>query len=410
MRFLTPWESVCGEVLAGMLMCVVGWPALAASPNDQARLAAADMGFAFGLVKELAREQPAKNVFISPYSISTVLQMVCNGAAGGTKQGMASVLGTSGLEPQALNQACKELDQSIRSAQSNVVLSIANAIWYRVGVELRPTFVSVNQDYFGAKMGALDFTDPRSSGIINAWADENTRGRIKQIISGQIPGDAQVILANAIYFKGSWERKFDPKATKERAFHLPDGRQPQVAMMQQSGEFQYQEGKGCQAVRLPYAGWRLGMYVLLPTAGSSVEKLLASLDAQSWQNQLRRQFVGRKGSLVLPRFKLEYGAELKRPLKALGMTIPLSRGADFSGMSASPLYLSEVRHKSFVEVNEEGTEAAAVTMAAMAPSSMQRPMPPFEMVVDRPFLFVIQDNLTNAILFVGVVFDPTSPS
>jgi serpin B len=181
-------------------------------------------------------------------------------------------------------------------------------------------------------------------------------------------------------------------------------------MMQQSGEFQYQEGKGCQAVRLPYAGWRLGMYVLLPEAGSSVEKLLASLDAQSWENQLRRQFVSRKGSLVLPRFKLEYGAELKRPLSALGMRIPFSRGADFSGMSASPLYLSEVRHKSFVEVNEEGTEAAAVTMAAMAPSSMQRPTPPFEMVVDRPFLFVIEDNLTNAILFVGVVFDPASPS
>jgi serpin B len=393
-----------------MLMCVVGWPALAASSPNEAKLAAADTGFAFGLVKELAREQPARNVFISPYSISTALQMVCNGAAGSTKQEMASVLGTSGLETQALNQACKELDQSIRSAQSNVVLSIANAIWYRTGVELRPAFVSVNQDYFGAKMGALDFADPRSSGIINAWADENTHGRIKQIISGQIPRDAQVILANAIYFKGSWERKFDPKATKERAFHLPDGRQPQVAMMQQSGEFQYQEGKGCQAVRLPYAGWRLGMYVLLPEAGSSVEKLLASLNAQSWENQLRRQFRTRKGSLVLPRFKLEYGAELKRPLAALGMTLPLSRGADFSGMSASPLYLSEVRHKSFVEVNEEGTEAAAVTVAAMAPSSMQRPTPPFEMVVDRPFLFVIEDNLTNAILFVGVVFDPASPS
>jgi serine protease inhibitor len=410
MRFLHHWKSVCGEVLAGMLMCVVGWPALAASPADGDRLAAADTGFAFGLVKELAREQPAKNVFISPYSISTVLQMVCNGAAGSTKQEMASVLGTSGLEAQALNQACKELDQSIRSAQSNVVLSIANAIWYRVGVELRPTFVSVNQDFFGAKMDALDFTDPRSSGIINTWADENTHGRIKQIISGSIPGDAQVILANAIYFKGSWERKFDPKATKERAFHLRDGRQPQVPMMAQSGEFQYQEGNGCQAVRLPYAGGRLAMCVLLPEPGSSAEKLLASLDAQVWQSQLRPRFLSRRGSLVFPCFKLEYGAELKRPLTAMGMTLPFSRGADFSGMSPTPLYLSEVRHKSFVEVNEEGTEAAAVTLGVMRHSSVQRPIAPFEMVVDRPFLFVIEDNLTNAILFVGVVFDPTGPS
>src|SRR5271169_5132178 len=143
MRFLHPWEWVCGKVLLGVLMYVTGWAALAAPSADEARLAAADTGFAFGLVKELAREQPAKNVFSSPYSISTVLQMVCNGAAGSTKQEMASVLGASGLEAQALNQACKELDQSIRSAESNVVLSIANAIWYRKGVDLRPAFVSV---------------------------------------------------------------------------------------------------------------------------------------------------------------------------------------------------------------------------------------------------------------------------
>lgn len=410
MRFLRPWEAVCGKALSGLLVCLLCWPVLAAAPADEARLAAADTGFAFGLVKELAREQPAKNVFISPYSISTALQMVCNGAAGSTKQEMASVLGTSGLEPETLNEACKELDQSIRSAESNVVLSIANAIWYRAGVELRPAFVSVNQDFFSAKMGALDFTAPRTAGIINTWADENTHGRIKQIISGSIPGDAQVILANAIYFKGSWERKFDPKATKERAFHLRDGRQPQVPMMAQSGEFQYQEGNGCQAVRLPYAGGRLGMCVLLPEPDSSADKLLASLNAQGWQTQLRRQFRSRRGSLVLPRFKLEYGAELKRPLTALGMALPFSRGADFSGMSPTPLYLSEVRHKSFVEVNEEGTEAAAVTLGVMRHSSVQRPTPPFEMVVDRPFLFVIEDNLTNAILFLGVVFDPTSPS
>jgi serpin B len=410
MRFLHPWKSVCGEVLAGMLMCVVGWPALAASPTDGAKLASADSGFAFGLVKELAREQPAKNVFISPYSISTVLQMVCNGAAASTKQEMASVLGTSGLELETLNEACKELDQSIRSAESNVVLSIANAIWYRSGVELRPTFVSVNQDFFGAKMGALDFTDPRTAGLINAWADVNTHGRIKQIIAGRVPDDAQVILANAIYFKGSWERKFDPKATKERAFHLRDGRQPQVPMMQQSGEFQYQEGNGCQAVRLPYAGRRLEMCVLLPAADSSIEKLLAAVDGQVWQSQVRRQFSSRRGSLVLPRFKLEYGAELKQPLAALGMRLPFSRGADFSGMSTKPLYLSQVKHQSFVEVNEEGTEAAAVTRGIMRSLSVQRPTPPFEMIVDRPFLLVIEDNLANAILFIGVVFDPTSPS
>jgi serpin B len=322
---------------------------------------------------------------------------------------MSGVLGTSGLDAASLNQACKDLDQSIRSAQSNVVLSIANAIWYRVGAELRPGFESANKDFFGATVGALDFTDPRIGGIINAWADENTHGRIKNIVAGRLPGDTEVFLANAIYFKGSWERKFEPKQTKERAFNLRDGNQKQTPMMQQSGEFQYQEGNGCQAVRLPYAGGRLGMYVLLPEAGSSAEKLLATLNAEVWQNQLRRQFHSRKGSLVFPRFKLEYGAELKRPLTALGMTLPFSRAADFSAMSTTPLYLSAVKHKSFVEVNEEGTEAAAVTTARMAMMSMRPATPPFEMVADHPFVFVIEDNVSNAILFMGVVFDPSRP-
>ncbi len=402
------WESLGGKALAGIMMCVAGWPALAASPVDEARLASADTGFAFTLCNELAREQPAKNVFISPYSISTVLQMVCNGAAGNTRQDMARVLGTSGLEKEALNRACKALDESVRSAESNVVLNIANAIWYRTGVELRPEFVSLNKDYFGATMDALDFNDPRSSGIMNAWADKHTHGRIRKIVAGRLPRDTEVLLANAIYFKGKWERKFDAKLTKERAFNLSDGRQKQMPMMQQSGEFEYHEGAGCQAVRLPYAGRRLGMYVLLPEPGSSVEKLLGTLNAESWENQIRRQLLERKGSLVLPRFKLEYRAELKPALTALGMALPFSRAADFSDMSSIPLYLSAVKHNSFVEVNEQGTEAAAVTTATMKMLAIQRPAPPFEMVVDRPFLFVIEDNLTRTVLFMGAVFDPSS--
>jgi serpin B len=151
------------------------------------------------------------------------------------------------------------------------------------------------------------------------------------------------------------------------------------------------------------------MYVLLPDPGSDANKLLASLNGHSWQDQLLRQLRSRKGSVALPRFKLEYGAELKQPLQAMGLSLPFSRGADFSGMSASPLYLSAVRHKSFVEVNEEGTEAAAVTVGIMSLAMVRPVVPPFEMVVDRPFLFVIADNLTRAILFMGVVFDPTGP-
>jgi serine protease inhibitor len=358
-------------------------------------------------LKTLAGEPPAKNVFISPYSISTVLQMVCNGAAGSTRDDMARVLGTSGLEIKALTRAHKDLDKSVRSAQADVTLSIANAIWYSVAVEVRPAFASLNKDYYGATLDPLDFTDPRTGGLVNAWAEKQTQGRIKNIVAGRLPGDTGMLLANAIYFKGTWERKFDAKATQPRAFHLADGGQKQVPMMEQRGKFEYQESNGCQAVRLPYKGGRLGMYVLLPEAGSSAAKLLAMLNGEVWRGKFGRPMQRREGTFVLPRFKLEFGAELKPPLQAMGMKLPFSRAADFSGMSASPMFLSAVKHKSFVEVNEEGTEAAAATVAVMTLTAA-RPTQPFEMVVDRPFLFVIADNVTKAILFVGVVYEPPS--
>jgi serine protease inhibitor len=400
------WKAIGCLVVAGGFMTVFGCRMLAASPTDEAKLVSGDTSFGFGLLQELAKEQPAQNVFISPYSISTVLQMVCNGAGGATREEMARVLGTSGLEAGALNRAYKGLNQSVRDAETNVVLNIANAIWYRMGVELRPAFVSANKDYYDATMEALDFASPATAGIVNAWAEKNTHGRIKNIIAGRLPGDTAMVLANAIYFKGTWERQFDPKATKQRAFHLAGSSQKQVPMMERTGEFAYQEGNGCQAVRLPYAGRRLGMYVLLPEAGSSAEKLLASLNGEMWQDKLLPQLKTRKGTLALPRFKLEFGAELKGPLEAMGMKLPFSHGADFSGMSASPLFLSAVKHKSFVEVNEQGTEAAAATVGVMSLAIARPITPPFEMVVDRPFVFVIGDNVTKAVLFMGVVFDP----
>ena len=401
-------KTIVRAALIGGLAAASAGPMAAASPSDQAKLVSADTGFGFSLLKELSREQPAKNIFISPYSISAVLQMVCNGAAGTTRDQIQQVLGTRGLETVALSQAYKDLDTSIRSTETNVALNIANAIWYSVGIQVKPAFAALNKDCYGATMDALDFTDPRAASVVNDWAEKNTSGRIKNIISGRLPGDTSLVLANAIYFKGNWDRKFDPASTKQQPFHLLAGAQKQVPMMRQTGEFDYQEGNGCQAVRLPYAGRRLGMYVLLPEPGSDVDKLLGTLDDHVWQDQLLRQLQSRKGSLALPRFKLEFGAELKQPLQAMGMSLPFTRVADFSGMSDKPIRLSAVKHKSFVEVNEQGTEAAAATVAVMRPALVRRVPPPFEMVVDRPFLFLIADNLTRTILFIGVVFDPTS--
>jgi serpin B len=217
-----------------------------------------------------------------------------------------------------------------------------------------------------------------------------------------------VILANAIYFKGKWDRPFDKQATKDHAFNvLPGGTPKPVPMMWQHGRFNYQQGDGFQAVRLPYAGEHLQMYLFLPDTNSSPTKLLADLNANTWRDKILPKFQDKKGTLALPRFKLDYDVILNDPLKALGMRQAFSNRADFSAMADEPLFVSEVKQKSFVEVNEEGTEAAAVTTVTMLAGAVQRPAKPFEMIVDRPFLFVIGDDQTKSILFMGVIYDPT---
>ncbi|HZL77686.1 MAG TPA: serpin family protein [Candidatus Limnocylindrales bacterium] len=390
-----------------VLICITEFSALAdmqAVQADQDGLMAANTGFAFDLLKQIAGKQPGGNVFVSPYSVSTVLQMVGDGAAGVTKQEMESVLHVNGLA--ARDTACMRLDQSITSGQSNVILNLANAIWFKQGVELKPEFVAGCTNYFQAKTGALDFASPQSAKIINDWAEANTHGRIKDIVQWPMNPLTRVILANAIYFKGRWAHEFDKSVTMDRAFTPLDGTQIQVPMMQQHGHFDYFQTQGFQAVCLPYAGGRLQMYLLLPDSGSDIKKLLAGFDGGVWQNKILPQFRNSEGTVALPRFKLNYDVILNEPLEALGMKDAFSADADFSAMSAEKLFLSEVKQKSFVEVNEEGTEAAAVTTVTLRAMAVMRPEKPFEMVLDHPFFFVIGDKTTHSILFMGIVSNP----
>lgn len=379
-------------------------PALADPAADPARLAAANTGFAFDLFQQIVREQPDANVFISPFSVSTVLQMIDNGAAGATKQEMERVLHTDGWSAGDLNAACEGLNQSLNS-QTNVTLELANAIWYKQGISLKPAFASANREFFQAELAGVDFNNPQSAQTINDWADRSTHGKIPQVVQWPFDPATRVILANAIYFKGKWERPFDPQETKPHAFQLAGGGEKQAPTMWQHGHFEYQSGDGFQAVRLPYAGRRLWMEVFLPDAGSNPAKLLARFSDRSDRNKMLEGFFGRDGTLALPRFKLEYNIRLNQSLQALGLKRAFA-DADFSAMSDEPLVLSEVKQKSYVEVNEEGTEAAAVTVGIVTATAVLRPQPPFEMIVDRPFLFVIQDHQTQSILFMGVVADP----
>ena len=390
----------------GVLLCFAGLTVLAAAPADQEKLASANTGFAFDLLKQIAGEQPGKNIFISPFSVSGVLQMVGNGAAGETKAEMQRVLKTGGMPVEMLNAACKDLNQSLNS-QTNVILNLANAIWYKEGFHLKPGFVSDNRNFFSAKLAGVDFGKPESAQTINDWADTSTHGKIKEVVRWPFPPLTRVILANAIYFKGKWDRPFDGRTEDDPFYVLPGGKPKQVPTMWQHGHFNYQQGDGFQAVRLPYAGKRLQMFLFLPDTNSSPTKLLADFNADTWQNKILPGFQDKQGLLGLPRFKLDYDVVLNDPLKALGMRQAFAVDADFSAMADEPLFVSEVKQKSFVEVNEEGTEAAAVTTVVMVGSMAPiNPPKPFEMIVDRPFLFVIGDDSTKSILFMGVIYDP----
>jgi serine protease inhibitor len=396
-------------ILAMLLAWFAGMSHSSASSGDERELAAANNVFAFNLLKQLAKDQPAENIFISPYSASTVLQMVANGAAGQTKTEMRHVLGTQNLSANSVNGANKDIASSLNHLDTNVVLTTANAIWYKSGEGVKPDFLALDAQFFGSAIEPLDFADPHCVDVINAWANEKTHGKIPRIADGMIdPMYTRLFLANAVYFKGKWSDPFKVEDTKDWRFHYRDGTQKDIPMMTQSKIFTYRHGTGYQAVRLPYEGENLAMYVFLPDLNSSPEQLLGIMSGDRWQHVTKPGFSQNLGMLVLPKFKLEYCVELSQSLKTMGMKTAFDmQKADFSRMGEQ-LYISGALQKTFVEVKEEGTEAAAVTtVAATAGGFDPTPQPkPFEMIVDRPFLFLIEDGQTGTILFMGLIFDP----
>ncbi len=376
------------------------------NPPPDNKLADADNGFAFGLLKQIAITDAGKNTFISPFSVATALEMVANGAAGQTKTEMQSVLNTAGIAQTELNNDCKALNQSLAS-ETNVILDLANGIWYQNDFQLKPQFISDNRTYFNAELAAVDFNDPSSAQMINDWADKKTFGKIQGVVSFPFPPLTRVVLANAIYFKGKWAEPFEKNLTTPHDFHLPAGSVEQTPMMEKEADFRYQEGNGFQAVELPYAGDRLQMILFLPATNSSPQQLLKQFNGDTWRNKILPGFFGGRVDLTFPKFTLNYKVALNEPLQALGMRRAFSpEGAQFPAMADKPLYISSVFQKSYVAVDEEGTEAAAVTTVQFTAAMAEMPPKAYEMTVDRPFFFVITDDQSQAILFMGIVNNP----
>lgn len=399
MKTLTPFSrKILISIFAGIFNFQI-------SAQDLHVVADANTVFGFDLLQQIAETQPGENIFISPFSVSSALQMVASGAVGETKTQMESVLQTVDVPSGQLNAACKNLNQSL-TAPRDAVLTLANSIWYQKEAPLKPAFVDTNKKFFGAELAGVDFKNPVSAQTINGWADKNTRGKIRDIVSFPFPPLTRVVLANAIYFKGKWEKAFDKEKTHPQDFHFVNGGTKSIPMMNQDGKFVYEETPDFQAVRLPYKGG-LQMQLFLPVTNSGPQKLIASFaDKDSWQ-KIQSGFGERKGAVTLPKFKIEYSVALNDSLQALGMKLTFDpKAANFSAMSTAPLFISAVKQKSYVAVDEEGTEAAAVTTVTMTSLAMMKPVKPFKMVLDRPFMFVITDDATRTVLFMGIVNDP----
>jgi len=372
-------------------------------------LANASNEFGFQLFQALMEEE--ENKMISPTSIYTALAMTMNGAGGETREAMEEVLGVSGVDLERFNQNNLARLYLLQEADEDVILNIANSMWMREDIELNPAFVERNQQYYDAVARALDFSTEESVETINQWVNDSTEGLIEEIVDYPIDPMTILFLINAVYFQGDWTEAFDPENTEEELFHGPEGAIENVPFMHRNDEFSYLNKEGeFQAIRLPYGEEeQMAMYVFLPAEESSLREFVEALTAKNW-NEWQKQFSREEGQLWLPRFTMEYEKSLKEVLAHLGMEIAFDPNqADFFDMvtwdEGDRVYISDVKHKSFIEVDETGTEAAAVTSVEMRVESA--PMtPPFEMKVNRPFYFLIHDEATNEVLFNGTVVNP----
>jgi len=381
------------------------------STSEQALLVEGNSAFAFELYQALKGEED--NLFYSPYSISLALAMTYAGARGETAAQMAATLQFM-LEQERLHPAFNWLDAELASRGEGAQgkdgegfkLNIVNAIWGQKDYEFLSDFLNVLAENYGAGLRILDFITEteKSRLIINDWVSEQTEGRIEDLIpQGAIDALTRLVLTNAIYFNAAWEHPFNGNITADGPFFLLDGGQVTVPMMKQTESFGYTEGEGYQAVELLYDGDELSMVVLLPEAGQfeAFEEGLQSQQVDAIINDLQSTRV----TLTMPKFEFDSEFSLKDTLARMGMPIAFSSEADFSGMTGNrELSISDVIHKAFVAVDEAGTEAAAATAVIMKLTAT--PEPPVEVTIDRPFIFLIHDIETGAILFVGRVMNP----
>jgi len=416
-------RSIVRPLLAaaiGILVAQCGEPSLTAPQPITAlprTLSAAETGlitadnrFAFNLFGEIARQaSPDSNLFVSPLSAAMALAMAYNGAGGTTQAEMQQVLQLDGLTLDDVDQSYRSLIALLRGLDPQVAFTIANSAWYDHDPRYAPTpdFLATMKGYFDARVESLDFRSPSAAPTINAWVSDQTHGKIPTIVPDPIPPYAVAYLINAIYFKGSWTARFDKGLTRPGTFRLANGAAATVPMMKHGRTVRvgYARAEGVTVLDLPYGGEAFSMTIALPQDAAGIDSLVQGLTEERWRGWVAALDSG-SFEVVMPKFTLTYGLTMNDVLRALGMPSAFCDAAhpDFTRLNPSgALCISDVRHKTFVDVNEEGTEAAAATSVEIGVTSL-----PASVQVDRPFVFAIRERLSGTILFLGRVMNPTA--
>jgi len=378
------------------------------SPAEK-ELIESDNRFGLILFRAINETEGDTNIFISPLSAAMALGMTLNGADGDTRRAMEETLELSGLTPEQIKASYRRLIDLLVELDPTVEMGLANSIWHRQdGPQPLASFLETCQESFDAQVTGLDFGDPGAAGIINAWVQDQTNGRIEEIVQSPIPSNVIMFLINAVFFKGAWTYQFDPDRTEDGYFFLADGSSIPCRMMTQRGLFRHYDHQDFRILDLPYGDGAFRMAIFLPRVAGGLDSLIAGIDPQNFDAQKMSTWLGYLQSdsldVYIPKFTLKYELELKEVLSALGMGVAFTPAADFTQMFAGGgVWIDKVKHKTFIEVDEEGTTAAAVTSVVMIDG-----IDDSQFHVDRPFVFVIWEEETGTILFIGKIVDPTA--
>ncbi len=374
--------------------------------EKSAQLIDADNTFGLEIFQKIRKTSDEENMMISPLSISVALAMAYNGAGADTKTEMETAMKLNGLSAEQINNSYKMLMDALQSLDEDVVFEIANAIFYADGFSVKSDFLNINKTVYDAEVEALDFGSSEAVDEINGWVAEKTHDKIEKIIEQLNPLDRMVLL-NAVYFNGIWKNKFDEKGTHLLNFTKTNGTNMEVPMMNKEEKLDYTSNSLFSAVKMPYGNGQYNMVVMLPAGENSSQDVIDAFSATNWKSWMEGFESKDHVVVTMPRFKFAFETGLIKVLAQMGMGKAFQPdAADFSKISDEDLYISSAIHKSFIDVNENGTEAAAVTALTFSNTSVGNEPPKIYSTVNKPFVFAITENDTNAILFMGEVNHP----